>query len=95
MTTCIIRGCDSTATTEMGVDLGPTWDESTTIAESARHHVIHVCAEHSPSNDVRDFSVGGYATGGWVGLNGPTGLIVGESGPEYIVPLRKKVDTRA
>ena len=87
---CIIRGCPNDATTEMGVDLGSTWDESTAIAESARHHVIHVCAEHAPSNDVRGFSVGGR-----LGPNGPTGLIVGESGPEYIIPLRSEVDTRA
>ena len=31
-------------------------------------------------------SIGGHASGGWVGLNGPEIALVGERGPEYVMP---------
>jgi hypothetical protein len=31
-------------------------------------------------------SGGGFAAGGWVGLHGPERVLVGERGPEYVVP---------
>lgn len=34
-------------------------------------------------------SGGGFAAGGWVGLNGPERVLVGEKGPEYVVPNHK------
>lgn len=36
--------------------------------------------------DLHNAGVPGYASGGWAGLNGPELAIVGERGPEFIVP---------
>ena len=43
-------------------------------------------AAFSPSGELLETGVSGHASGGWVGLHGPELGVLGERGPEYVVP---------
>jgi hypothetical protein len=55
-------------------------------AEAAGNAVHKVSGGDFKKSESAASAIGGHASGGWVGLNGPELSWLGERGPEYVIP---------